>query len=239
MSSSIFRINNTESVAINGTSNASSTASASSIYRVYTTHNCHVKVGPAAVAVHDDFTISARVELLLNVGVGEAIAVLKDTSSTELWAAGIQEDSSTSSFKDYTAKLNSDAINDVFLFPNGAGVDDAFYFGGVSRYNDIICETGTAGVGTYTITWEYWDGTAWSALAGVTDGTTGFKTAGTETVTFTLPRDWTHKSIFSSGEQYFIRAKRDAGTVTTDPKLSFALPLVAVGEAWISRVNLS
>ena len=127
------------------------------------------------------------------------------------------DDSGGPSYVDETTDANSAAANDWAFFPAGAGVNDAAAVGFAQKFSKLVVNVGTAGTGTYTVTWEYWNGTAWTALAAVTDGTNAFKTAGTNNVTYTVPTDWTARTLSTSALLYWIRAKRDAGTVTLDP----------------------
>lgn len=138
-------------------------------------------------------------------------------ATTVTFAAGIQGDDSGASFIDETTDLNSAAANDVAFFPAGAGVDDAFYFGSDGKFAGAAVNVGTAGIGTYAVTWEYWDASNWVALSGVTDGTSGFQVAGLQNVTFQVPADWDTTTVNAQGPFYYVRAKRNAGTVTTDP----------------------
>jgi len=139
----------------------------------------------------------------------------------DVWAQGWQEDvTGGPSYVDVTSALNDATPNDCQPFPTGAGVNDAFYLGFGLQFSKIKINVGTAGAGTYTVTWEYWNGSAWTALSGVTDGTTGFKTSGTNDVTYTVPTDWAVVSVNGSPTMYYIRARRDAGTVTTDPLIT-------------------
>ena len=120
-------------------------------------------------------------------------------------------------FVDETTDANSGAANDWQLFPAGASVDDYAAVGFVTTYGAVQMNIGTAGVGTYTVTWEYWNGSSWSALGGVVDGTNAFKTVGLNTVTFTVPTNWAASVLNSGASLYYVRARRDGGTVTTDP----------------------
>ena len=137
-------------------------------------------------------------------------------ATTVTFSAGIQEDNSGASFIDETTDLNSAAANDVALFPAGAGDNDAFYFGEVDKFAGLTVNVGTAGIGTYAVTWEYFNG-SWVALSGVADGTGSFQTAGSRDVTFQVPSDWTTTTVNAQGPFFYVRARRNAGTVTTDP----------------------
>ena len=238
--STIYSVLSEESLTVNSVSNASAAITEPGTYRLFTDQTCHVKVGLSPTATHAHFPVFMNEDVLLSVGESEQVAVLSHSATNQPWSVGIREDDSASSFKDYTSKLNSDTVNDVIFFPAGAGVDDAFYFGADKKFAQIILDIGTPGAGTYTLSWEYWDGTAWTALAGISDGTTDFKAAaGENIVSYTLPTDWGRTDIYIGIHLYFIRAKRDGGTVTTNPLGTKALPLTPVGEAWLSRVGLS
>ena len=239
MADTIYRIISTETLAVNSASVASVAVSQPGFYRLYTDQTCHVKTGTVPTAMHTDFPLYSNKYMLLSLAENEKVAVLSHTATNQLWDAGIREDDSASSFKDYTSKLNSETADDVPFFPAGAGVDDVFYFGSNKRFSKITLEIGVAGAGTYTVAWEYWDGLAWSAVAGLSDGTSALQIVGENVVSFTLPSDWEETDVHTGSHLYFIRVKRDGGTVTTNPLGSYALPLTPVGEVWLSRVDLS
>lgn len=130
------------------------------------------------------------------------------------------EDNSAASFTDDTRDANDAGASDANVFPNtGAGTNDAVYFGHDERISLLKINTGTAGVGTYTVTWEYYNGTAWASLIDVTDGTTNFKTTGLQNVTYAIPDNWA-KTTVDTDNRYWIRARRDAGTLTTIPAVT-------------------
>lgn len=131
-----------------------------------------------------------------------------------------QEDNSGGpSFLDLTREANNPSANDASPFPAGAGVDDSAYFGHNVRWYELNINTGTAGAGTYTVTWEYFNGSSWISLTDLTDGTSGFKTSGAQTVSFAIPDDWAANTI-DTDSRFWIRARRDGGTVTTNPDIT-------------------
>ncbi len=122
-------------------------------------------------------------------------------------------------FTDETTDANSAAANDVDLLPAIPAVDDAFYVGADAVFSQVKFNIGTAGAGTWTLTWEYYDRltSAWTALANVTDGTTGFTTSGTNTVTFDRPDTW-GKTAVNSATYFWVRGRVSAYTsITTQP----------------------
>lgn len=108
--------------------------------------------------------------------------------------------------------------NDMILLPAVPAQNDAYYFIGTTPFDVLRINIGTPGVGTWTIVWEYWKG-SWSALSGVTDGTTGFTaTAGSHDVLWTKPTDEVATTIDGIAG-YAIRARVSAYTsVTTQPR---------------------
>lgn len=128
-------------------------------------------------------------------------------------------------YVDETTPFNEDTGDDVEVLPATPAVDDAAYFGlAAGTFTRVDLNITTQGSGTWTITWEYWDGTDWQTLT-VTDGTTGFTAAtGIKSVTFTAPSDWAANTV-DSVLAYWIRARVSAYTsVTTAPQ---------VGQGWI------
>lgn len=146
------------------------------------------------------------------VGAGLAAALL--TQWRDSAKAVIQNDGGV--FTDFTAAASQATANDVVLYPATAAAGDAAVFGASAIFNRLSVNVSTAGVGTYTVAWEYWDGDSFAALS-VTDGTGSFKNLGTTDVTFTPPVDWAASTINSQGPFFYIRAVVDAGTMTTDP----------------------
>jgi len=113
--------------------------------------------------------------------------------------------------------------NDMTLLPATPAQNDAYYFGKKVIFDKLTVTIGTQGAGTWTIVWEYWNGTTWGSLSGVTDGTAGFKAAaGDHDVTFTIPSGWVDCEV-KNRNLYWIRARVSAYTSkTTQPKGSYA-----------------
>ena len=98
-------------------------------------------------------------------------------------------------------------------------VDDAWLFGCDNPCRIFNQEIDTAGVGTWTITYEYWNGSDWVALANVDDLTTGFTTLGANSTTWDMPTDWATQTVTGSAvSSYWGRARVSAFTnITTAP----------------------
>jgi len=124
-------------------------------------------------------------------------------------------------FTDYTTEINEASANDVKLLPDmtngGLVVNDAFYFGLDKKWGQLWLNIGVPAVGNYALTHEYWDGAAWSALAGVIDNTSEFSVAGKHNIKWTVPGDWALK-VVDGDNLYWIRARVSAVvTYTTQP----------------------
>lgn len=120
---------------------------------------------------------------------------------------------------DETAEANNTTANNMVLLPAAPTVEDAYYFGSDLTFNILTLNIGTAGAGTWTITWEYWNGSAWTACNSISDGTSGFTAAaGNHNVTHTPQSNWA-KNTISSINAYWIRGRVSAYTsITTQPK---------------------
>lgn len=120
--------------------------------------------------------------------------------------AAIADDGGTQT--DETAEANSPTTNDMTLTPAVPVVNDAYYFGHNEEFSQLKVWVTTAGA-DQTITWEYWNG-AWTALSGVTDGTSSFTTTGDNIVSWTLPGDWADTTVNSQGPFRYVRARVSA-----------------------------
>lgn len=157
-----------------------------------------------------------------------AITVPKSTST--LFSATAWNSCFTSigaSLTDESTDLNDANGPDVpFAF---AAQDDAIYFGASTQFDRIRINTGTAGVYVATTIWEYWNGSAWTALTEVIDttnattqdGSASFKRTGTYSVSFYPSNDWTAYDIPGSPvSNYWIRCRISAFTsIATAPNL--------------------
>lgn len=110
-------------------------------------------------------------------------------------------------FTDETTNANSATTDDVNLLPASPVANDAYYFGHAEEFPRIKIDV-TDGNGTgSTITWEYWNGSSWTALSGVTDGTSNFENVGENIVSWTVPGNWTATTVNSQGPYKYVRAR--------------------------------
>ena len=125
-----------------------------------------------------------------------------------------------SAFTDETTDINSAGANDVPLFLD---VNDYVAFGFEQEFSQLRINVGTAASGGAN-TWEYWNGSSWTALSGVTDNTNSFQNSGTNTVLWTAPTDWEERTLDGSASLFWVRANVST-TLTGSPALT---------QGWIS-----
>lgn len=96
--------------------------------------------------------------------------------------------------------------------PFSAMVDnnDKLYVGKTTKYQEVRIEVNVPAVGYTAVTWEYWNGSTWSALT--TAGTDDF--SADATFTFTPPGDWAQTAV-NSVTAYWIRAQQTAASPAT------------------------
>lgn len=123
---------------------------------------------------------------------------------------------SGASFVDNSVEARLQGGTAVALF-QGPTVDvDEAYIGMTSRFGRAKFVFGTPGVqnAAVTLAWEYWNGSAWTALSGLVDGTSELTADGT--VTWTIPGNWAAVAV-NSVTQFWIRVRFTAGSWTANP----------------------
>jgi hypothetical protein len=133
---------------------------------------------------------------------GDEAYSIQDDALDEAWR--VQAAGSPILFLDETTDANSAAAGDWNLFSGigspasegspltAGGHADYHAFGFGQEFSQLTFDStgGTAGT-VGVVAWEYWNGTAWAALTGVTDGTSNFTAAlgPNQDVTWTPPTD--------------------------------------------------
>ena len=145
-----------------------------------------------------------------------------DDKLGQVWQ--VDNNPADNAYVDMTVEANSATDADLVPFPAADLSGDYMAIGFIDKYEKIIFDyaNGTAGIGG-NVAWEYWDGSAWSSLSGVTDNTTSFKAAAADglTVSWPLPIDWAKRTIHTSSSLYYARAKI-TGNYSTNPVLDQA-----------------
>lgn len=155
----------------------------------------------------------------VNVGLDATVAVTVRARSSGKPTAAYSED--TGALTDETVEANDSAANMTLLPQVSPALNDAYYFGHQEQFGQLLLDIGTAGVGDYGLTWEYYNGTIWTALSGVTDDTNNWKNTGENVVSWTIPGNWATINIpggGGTGAYYYVRGRASSGTtVTTSP----------------------
>lgn len=121
-------------------------------------------------------------------------------------------------FTDETIASNNDTIDDMTLLPSTPAVNDAYYFGYVEIFSKLYLSISTPGIGTWTMSWEYWNGASWTSLDNLTDGTSAFTNSGINSVSFTANNSWRKTDVAGIGNLFWIRGRVSTyNTITTQP----------------------
>lgn len=177
---------------------------------------------------------------------GTALTNYKSLGKAPVGAFIQVDQSGGPSYVDFTTAANNGTDGDIDPHPNPAaagadGTGDWFAVGYHKPFSALVFDrAGGTAAGSSTIVYEYWNGSAWAALANPVDPTNSFTATvvDNDVVTWTIPANfnWTPTSINGSASLYFVRG-RLALIYTTYPKLSQVYiggrPLVydAVGSA--------
>jgi len=129
--------------------------------------------------------------------------------------AGIAESNGGGTFADETTANNSSAVNDITLLPAISPVSgDGYNWGHGEKFNQLKLDISTAGgAGVASLTWEYWNGSAWTAVSNLSDGTNSYQNTGPNIVSWDAPSGWATTSVNSQGPYYYIRARQNSATV--------------------------
>lgn len=141
-------------------------------------------------------------------------------------------DADSSTFTDNTGEANSAGGTAFFIFAETPAVSDIIYIGVENKFHGLLTNLFITGVGTPTVTWEYWDGSNWTAftVSELTANSSKFTAAGK--FTWSALSSWTAVSVNSSQALFFIRGRLTAGSYSTSPK---ALSLVADQDSVIAK----
>jgi hypothetical protein len=107
---------------------------------------------------------------------------------------------------DETTAANSATTDDMNLLPATPLTNDAYYFGHSEEFGRIKIDVTNANGGSGTIAWQYYNGSIYTALSDVVDGTNGFTTVGENIISFTIPGDWADDTQNGQGPFRYIRA---------------------------------
>lgn len=125
-------------------------------------------------------------------------------------------DDNTATYTDNTTSANNAGTGDFNVFASTSAAGDLLYIGNDSPFYDVGFLHSQLGVGSVSVTWQYWNGSSWATLDS-TDGTSGFTADGN--LTFDRPVSWQKTTVNGSSSLHFVRANLASGTYSTEPKL--------------------
>lgn len=128
-------------------------------------------------------------------------------------------------FTDYTASAADDTPNDVPLFPAPATVGDYLYVGAYKPFNGVAVAVTTPAVGTFTLTWQYWDGGFWVTFVPSVDGLSQWTVQGEGEVTWSSFGGWTPTTVDGT-TAYWIRVRVQSVTVVTQEPIAAKLQAI-------------
>jgi hypothetical protein len=182
-------------------------------------------------SIDTDLSLSIRNELDLG-GSSHYAEIQTETvpkSSYTLFSATAWSSCFTSIggvLSDESGDLNDANLAGDVPFTFGA-VNDAIYFGHSTEFQRIRLNIATAGNYVATFVYEYWNGSAWTALTEINDMTAAttnkpFTITGWKAIDWYVPSDWTVYDIAGDPTgQYWMRIRCDSFTsLTTGPAIS-------------------
>ena len=116
---------------------------------------------------------------------------------------------------------------DLFVDSGVASTGDAHYFGHTEQFSGMRIDVTTAGTGSYTIDWEYWNGSWVSLTVAASSGDVDFQSADDTNLSWTVPGDWATTDVSNDGTTtslYWVRAviATAATTITPDARRALA-----------------
>ena len=111
--------------------------------------------------------------------------------------------SPTQTFSDISFEANLPSGAPVACLPPFVSTDDALYIGSDGRF-DVLQFVIDQGMSGGAFVWEYWNGSAWTALSYTTDSTLALRQSGF--LTFTKPSNWRDTQI-NATRKFWIRLR--------------------------------
>jgi hypothetical protein len=156
------------------------------------------------------------------MGVGTASPSETITVSTYAVFDGVQHYTGSAFDPDRTAEAKSTG-GTAYQVLATATINSLFYVGSFHKFEKMFFDIATAGVLPGTLSIEYWNGSAWSALpqGQITDGTNKLTQDGN--ITFPREPDWTTTIVNGSQSMYWVRLKTNQNP-TTAPTAYMTIP---------------
>jgi hypothetical protein len=149
------------------------------------------------------FRIEA-IDTNIDVAAYFGVTMLGPTALYNSSFRGVKRLTAPSSYLDQTTARTGPNLAAGGLLQTTEALGDGVLFGHDEKFYGMDMDLSIAKGGTWTGTWEYYDGAAWQPLTDVTDGTSNWTLTGARTVTWAMPDDWA-KGTFDSDNRYWIR----------------------------------
>ena len=184
-------------------------------------------LGEAAAGTDPDIDMRAYdVDTVRNVEFRSTNADIRDTKFHDplptFLAAGHAWQDDNGTVTSVTTNWNNTTTTTA-IFPSAEAIGDGHVVGFATKFSSLEFEISTSGVAGVVV-WEYWNGTSWSALSNVVDGTNSFTAAVSAgayeryRVTWDQPSDWAVRNINATGNLYYVRA-RISTVYSTNPQI--------------------
>lgn len=122
-------------------------------------------------------------------------------------------------YTDHTAAAAEATANDVGIMQSSPAVGDGIYFGYSAKFSYLLFNIGTAGVGSYTGAWQYYNGSTWGTVTTIENTILYFKTAGYCQLIMVPPSDWATATI-NSISAYYLFWRLASTNITTAPLIT-------------------
>lgn len=172
----------------------------------------HVSVPERGLIIPEDFSGELDPGTVNNASVYRVYEYWDTAGALRLADSVVTVDASIPSTEDHTNDFNGQlSPSEYDVFPDPEDIGDYFQIGLKVKFEEISIDVTVGGVGG-VVSWQYWNGSSWANLSGVTDNTNGFTTTGVQTVTWTRPSNWDKLSSL-----YLVRA-RVTTVYSTNPR---------------------
>jgi hypothetical protein len=142
------------------------------------------------------------------------------SSSVDLPVFQAWENYSTT-WDNVTDEINDSSVTNT-VWVNSGWTDAAGWAGSTRKFSELKINVTSARTGGAHV-WEYYNGSSWTALQNVVDGTNALLTTGTNSVTFDIPLDWAPIGVvdnISDNRQLYNIRLRASTSVTTAATLT-------------------
>lgn len=123
-------------------------------------------------------------------------------------------------YTDNTEEAEGGDGTTFYPFSSTSTQDNALYFGLSNRFLGVILNLQTLGTnaGSLAVTWEYWNGSAWTAITVTADTTNAEKFLASGKVTWDMPANWATTTVNSGDTLYYVRARISTNGFTVLPQ---------------------